>query len=105
MAGLLRTIQKPLTTIGRIFGDEPSTPPAASSAIGPPATPQPPGAKEGQAPGSAQDAAARQASKETEDARRVRAREEAHVVETLSGMFPDLDREVVVDVVRANEGR
>jgi hypothetical protein len=27
------------------------------------------------------------------------------VVETLCGMFPALDREVVIDVVRANEGR
>ena len=54
---------------------------------------------------SAEDAAARQASKEAEEARRIRLREERNVVETLSGMFPGLDREVVVDVVRANEGR
>jgi hypothetical protein len=104
MAGLLRTIQKPLTTIGRIFGDEPSS--STPVAPAPPATPQPPaGAKDPRVPSAAPDAAARQASKETEDARKIRAREEAHVVETLSGMFPDLDREVVVDVVRANEGR
>jgi len=63
------------------------------------------GQETAQAPTTAEDAAARQASKETEDARRIRAREERSVVETLCGMFPALDREVVVDVVRANEGR
>jgi hypothetical protein len=54
---------------------------------------------------SAEDSAARQASQEAEEARRIRAREEGHVVEQLCGMFPGLDREVVIDVVRANEGR
>jgi hypothetical protein len=171
VAGLLRSIQRPLSTIGRIFSDDPAgtslspapknnnpdLPPRRPSSVGaaagmppktppphahapvlPPLTPQPagqqghrratsllgvgaPGAPtaaasllgpDGQPGGAgtgtgtgAEDAAARQASKEAEEARRIRAREESHVVETLCGMFPALDREVVIDVVRANEGR
>ncbi|KAF2672224.1 hypothetical protein BT63DRAFT_468213 [Microthyrium microscopicum] len=123
VAGLLRTIQRPLSTIGRIFSDEgapPAQPPPQQQSHMPPTTPQPPprlspalrGAVSADSPagqrtgqGNAEDMAARQASKEAEEARRLRVREEGHVVETLCGMFPDLDREVVVDVVRANEGR
>jgi Rab5 GDP/GTP exchange factor len=122
VAGLLRTIQRPLSTIGRIFSDDgsparpqtqpPSTPqPTSKQSLSPP----PRGANDpalrsspdpfAVPPGSVEDSAARQASKEAEEARKIRAREEGNAVETLCGMFPGLDREVVVDVVRANEGR
>jgi hypothetical protein len=117
---VLRTIQRPLSSIGRIFSDD-------GGAANAPATPQPgstprrsPAPRLGEGPDvparrsgeekriqrlSAEDAAARQASAETEQARKIRAREEATVVETLSGMFPGLDKDVILDVVRANEGR
>ncbi|GME24466.1 Vacuolar sorting protein 9 [Neofusicoccum parvum] len=54
---------------------------------------------------SAEDAAARQASAEAEEARRIQRQEHRVVVETLAGMFPDLDRDVIDDVVRMKEGR
>jgi hypothetical protein len=54
---------------------------------------------------SAEDAAARQASAEAEEARRIQQQEHRVVVETLAGMFPGLDREVIDDVVRLKEGR
>jgi hypothetical protein len=123
VAGLLRTIQRPLSTIGRIFSDDNNASSAPTQGQ-PPATPQPSLAQRlsplsrNQADSSpsrsqstsakaisAEDAAARQASREVEQARVIREREEGHVVETLCGMFPGLDREVVIDVVRANEGR
>src|SRR6266513_1257014 len=44
-----------------------------------------------------------QASVEAEEARKIRAREEGHVVETLCIIFPGLDREVIQDINRANE--
>ncbi len=124
------SIQRPLSTIGRIFSDD--TPPSEKqpSGLQPPLTPQPARklspAEESSQPRrsaehtrqqqqqeqkelrqklSAEDAAARQASAEAEEARRLRVREEANVVETLSGMFPGLDKDVITDVVRANEGR
>lgn len=130
VAGLLRTIQRPLSTIGRIFGDDNA---ASTSSAGanvpqsltpqaintPRLSPAPRGdehtAGEKSRPISrsapqpptlnAEDAAARQASAEVEEARKIRLREEGTVVETLSGMFPQLDRDVILDVVRANEGR
>jgi len=123
VAGLLRTIQRPLSTIGRIFSDDNATGSTPQQGQ-PPSTPQPslaqrlsplPRSKAESSPSrgqsaaakavSAEDAAARQASREVEQARVIREREEGHVVETLCGMFPGLDREVVIDVVRANEGR
>ena len=54
---------------------------------------------------SAEDAAARQASAEAEEARKIQRQEHQVVVETLAGMFPDLDRDVIDDVVRLKEGR
>lgn len=54
---------------------------------------------------SAEDSAARQASAEAEEARRIQRQEHRVVVETLAGMFPGLDREVIGDVVRLKEGR
>ncbi|KAJ4301492.1 hypothetical protein N0V90_003584 [Kalmusia sp. IMI 367209] len=137
VAGLLRTIQRPLSTIGRIFSDNDTT----TSSSGPAATPQPgntprltpqpptlPGRSSeysGDVPVeqfnekqrlsaeqerhrqrlSAEEAAARQASAEAEEARRIQRQEHTVVVETLAGMFPQLDRDVIDDVVRLKEGR
>ncbi|KAF1817403.1 hypothetical protein P152DRAFT_463566 [Eremomyces bilateralis CBS 781.70] len=133
---LLRTIQKPLSSIGRIFSDDagassdpaprlapapPTTPGRRSSDGGPRRSAERPrdasrddgasGLRADQDPGavatklSAEDAAARQASVEMEHARRIQLQEHAVVVETLAGMFPGLDREVIDDVVRMKEGR
>lgn len=132
VAGLLRTIQRPLSTIGRIFSDNDTN--AASSSQGPATTPrlspQPPPRPSSDYPRnaapeynekdpqrrsteeqrhrerlSAEDAAARQASAEAEEARKIQRQEHQVVVETLAGMFPALDREVIDDVVRLKEGR
>ncbi|KAF2645180.1 hypothetical protein P280DRAFT_465090 [Massarina eburnea CBS 473.64] len=132
VAGLLRTIQRPLSTIGRIFSDsDTSSGPAGTPQPGntPRLTPQPPSHDRGSsdygiAPPeysekprrsadeerhrqrmSAEDAAARQASAEAEEARRIQRQEHVVVVETLAGMFPQLDRDVIDDVVRVKEGR
>jgi hypothetical protein len=130
VAGLLRTIQKPLSTIGRIFSDNDTT---ASSSTPPRLSPQPGGSQHTRRSSdhteisekeqhkrrsaeeqryhrererlSAEDAAARQASAEAEEARRIQRQEHLVVVETLAGMFPALDREVIDDVVRMKEGR
>ncbi|KAF9739499.1 hypothetical protein PMIN02_000122 [Paraphaeosphaeria minitans] len=138
VAGLLRTIQRPLSTIGRIFSDndttasssEPATTPHPGNT--PRLMPQPPQLRPrrsadypGNAPPelfnekqrqsaeeeryrqrlSAEDAAARRASAEAEEARRIQRKEHGVVVETLAGMFPQLDRDVIDDVVRMKEGR
>ncbi|KAI1254990.1 hypothetical protein MGN70_003053 [Eutypa lata] len=126
--GLLRTIQKPLSTIGRIFSDEPSGA-AGPSTSTPSRNPQPPelipiptsgrpsprpSMEGGQPPPppmhmrqqlSAQEAAARQASAESAEAQRIQRAEHNNVVETLAGMFPDLDRDIISDVVYQKEGR
>jgi hypothetical protein len=126
MSGLLRTIQRPLTSIGRIFSEDGSTPQS-----GPARTPLPgntprlsPAPREStdraKSPRraatnnseersrsrlNAEDAAARQASAEAAEARRIQHAEHANVVETLAGMFPDLDREIISDVVTQKNGR
>lgn len=125
MSGLLRTIQRPLTSIGRIFSEE-----SSSSQSGPARTPLPgntprltpspgistdrprssqrmDGPRESHARDrmSAEDAAARQASAEAAEAHRLQRAEHANVVETLAGMFPDLDREIISDVVTQKGGR
>lgn len=135
VAGLLRTIQRPLSTIGRIFSDNDTTAsssgPASTPQPGntPRLTPQPPPRGASDYPGnaapehlnekqrrsaeeeryrqrlSAEDAAARQASAEAEEARKIQRQEHTVVVETLAGMFPQLDRDVIDDVVRLKEGR
>ncbi|KAF2682271.1 hypothetical protein K458DRAFT_406010 [Lentithecium fluviatile CBS 122367] len=139
VAGLLRTIQRPLSTIGRIFSDNDTSSNATSSLPAstpqpgstPRLTPQPPqvgrrssdygpssqqveynekqrrsGEEERYRQRmSAEDAAARQASAEAEEARRIQRQEHNVVVETLAGMFPQLDRDVIDDVVRMKEGR
>jgi len=113
VVGLLRTIQRPLSTIGRIFSDQetsqerrPTSSPAPplNAARLSPAVFQPP--REAGTPSyDAQEAAARQASAEVAEARRIQHAEHRTVVETLCGMFPNLDREVIDDVVRQKEGR
>ncbi|KAF1965303.1 hypothetical protein BU23DRAFT_489939 [Bimuria novae-zelandiae CBS 107.79] len=124
VAGLLRTIQRPLSTIGRIFSDSDTTTVSSSGPAATPQpdstprlTPQPPPRGSSEYPGhappehnekqrrSAEDAAARQASAEAEEARRIQRQEHTVVVETLAGMFPQLDRDVIDDVVRLKEGR
>lgn len=134
VAGLLRTIQRPLSTIGRIFSDTdtssgPATTPQGTSPrpIAEQQPPQQPHRPSSEFPGkqnqhhyseklrlsqddqrqrlSAEDSAARQASAEAEQARRIQEKEHKVVVETLQGMFPQLDRDVIDDVVRVKEGR
>ncbi|KAJ5815036.1 hypothetical protein N7474_006813 [Penicillium riverlandense] len=143
VAGLLRTIQKPLSTIGRMFSDEQDSGSSTSQQehpLHPATTPQPPrltpnvyqpprtsnddsrsvdderSRQEREGSGGkvrrnlapsfdAQDAAARQASAEDAEARRIQRAEHDTVVETLSNMFPNLDRDVIDDVVKMKEGR
>ncbi|KIX94401.1 uncharacterized protein Z520_09787 [Fonsecaea multimorphosa CBS 102226] len=119
VAGLLRTIQKPLSTIGRIFSDQDSSsqerrpspaPPQAAPRLNPNMFQPPPLAQGGAGAGAvpsynAEEAAARQASAEAAEARRISRAEHRTVVETLCGMFPNLDKEVIDDVVRQKEGR
>jgi hypothetical protein len=126
MSGLLRTIQRPLSSIGRIFSEEPG-----ASQSGPARTPLP-GNTPRLSPAprissdnlqvqqqqrttsqdasirnrmSAEDAAARQASAEAAEAHRLQRAEHSNVVETLAGMFPDLDRDIISDVVTQKDGR
>jgi hypothetical protein len=132
VAGLLRTIQRPLSTIGRIFSDNDNSQPATTPQGGntPRLSPAPPprrSSDSGQSTApmnekgqparksgendrhrqrlSAEDAAARQASAEAEEARRIQRKEHQVIVETLQGMFPALDKDIIDDVVRAKEGR
>ncbi|PGH01559.1 hypothetical protein AJ80_08994 [Polytolypa hystricis UAMH7299] len=129
VAGLLRTIQKPLTTIGRMFTDDSDSQPSPAAQqrvpsprlppAPPKAQPQPEQRTQADAAQSkaaeispeqlskfdAQEAAARQASAEAAEARRIQRAEHDTVVETLSGMFPNLDKDIIDDVVRMKEGR
>ncbi|KAJ5047510.1 uncharacterized protein L3040_003334 [Drepanopeziza brunnea f. sp. 'multigermtubi'] len=127
MSGLLSTIQRPLTSIGRIFSEEagPShsqsgpartplpgntprmTPAPQISSDAPQGLPRPPTTQDNsqRSRRTAEDAAARQASAEAAEAHRIQRAEHANVVETLAGMFPDLDREIISDVVTQKEGR
>ncbi|KAM5375763.1 hypothetical protein ACJZ2D_005819 [Fusarium nematophilum] len=119
ITGLLKTIQRPLSTIGRMFSDEP----VPSNEPGPSSAPRTPAPAERGSPRqsredsrepqrspsrhtlSAEEAAARQASAEAAEAQRLHRAEHANVVETLAGMFPDLDKEIISDVVYQKEGR
>ncbi|KUI63650.1 Vacuolar protein sorting-associated protein 9a [Cytospora mali] len=108
ITGLLRSIQKPLSTIGRMFSDsdEPLIGSSSASARSPAHTPQPEARAASQySRYSAEEAAARQASAETAEAQRLHRAEHANIVETLAGMFPDLDKEIISDVVYQKEGR
>ncbi|KAL0471728.1 hypothetical protein QR685DRAFT_519948 [Neurospora intermedia] len=104
IAGLLSTIQKPLSTLGRFFSDEGASSAADQDVPSPAHTPLPEQEARRQRL-SAEEAAARQASAEAAEAQRLFRAEHANVVETLAGMFPDLDREVISDVVYQKEGR
>ncbi|KAL8997241.1 MAG: hypothetical protein Q9169_003434 [Polycauliona sp. 2 TL-2023] len=128
VTGLLRTIQKPLSSIGRMFSDDalssqnsgsmeqPSLPPSSAPLRLSPAVFQPPRSSmeevqpskgPNQSPPlrmSAEDAAARQASAEAAEAHRIQRNEHQDVVDTLAGMFPDLDRDIIDDVVREKNG-
>lgn len=123
VGGLLRTIQRPLSTIGRMFSEDSQAEQRAPS----PAPPRKLGPSPFQASATraesenasqagqvekrhvqsvdAQEAAARQASAEAAEARRIQRAEHRTVVDTLCGMFPNLDREVIDDVVRQKQGR
>lgn len=123
VAGLLRSIQRPLTTIGRMFIDEPATSNTTTAAGGPALTPAPGNTPRGSPSAedslltavggrrkredklTAAEAAARQASAEAEQARMIERREHESVVQVLQNMFPDLDKEVIADVVRMKQGR
>ncbi|OJD16927.1 hypothetical protein AJ78_02964 [Emergomyces pasteurianus Ep9510] len=131
VTGLLRTIQKPLSTIGRIFSEEaepqrgptqPQPKPVAQQRLSPPNISSTQQIDEGRRSTEAhrgreditaqkiskldaQEAAARQASAEAAEARRIQRAEHNNVVETLSGMFPNLDKDLIDDVVRMKEGR
>lgn len=131
VAGLLRSIQRPLSTIGRMFSEDPSAPTAAANTLDnrdrPPSLPPQPGAVSGggepvsvsdsrqprrgpnaeraRARLSAEEAAARQASAEAAQARQLSDDEHANIVDTLASMFPDLDRDLISDVVWEKEGR
>ena len=161
VTGLLRTIQKPLSSIGRIFSDD--SPRQMSSRAGYTSSNSPQvgniqqrspalqrrgsqqlgssrragsSARRGSGISSdsrgvqdrrldVEDAVARRASAEVEESRRVQRLEHSDVVEyvlllvrhttftavaecagrTLSGMFPDLDKDLIDDVVREKQGR
>lgn len=118
ISGILKTIQRPLSTIGRIFSDDggPSTGPVPTSRGPAPSERLSPrqsreeGRDVAHRPSSrhalsAEEAAARQASAEVAEAQRLHRAEHANVVETLAGMFPDLDKDIISDVVYQKEGR
>ncbi|KAF2156055.1 hypothetical protein K461DRAFT_284706 [Myriangium duriaei CBS 260.36] len=149
-SGLLRTIQRPLTNIGRIFSDDGGSSSGSASTSAPPLPPRdpsprderemmrffagsgsrsrqasaqpsgrramsptmqvtppppPPQQQQQQEDTRAAEEAVRMASRADAEAQRIRSEEHRVVVETLQGMFPDLDREVISDVVRMKEGR
>ncbi|RPB27919.1 hypothetical protein L211DRAFT_743128, partial [Terfezia boudieri ATCC MYA-4762] len=118
VAGLLRSIQKPLSTIGRIFGETtgPAPPevdnPGGATPRGRSPAPQGRGVQRAgsgrSGPGggmNAEEAAARQASAEAAEALRIQRAEHDDVVEILKNMFPELDKDLISDVVVQKEGR
>ncbi|KAF7560868.1 hypothetical protein G7046_g3280 [Stylonectria norvegica] len=120
ISGILKTIQRPLSSIGRIFSDDGgASAPGSSTAPRTPAPPErssPRQSREEPRDGaqrpssrhhelSAEEAAARQASAEVAEAQRLHRAEHANIVETLAGMFPDLDKDLISDVVYQKEGR
>ncbi|KAI1142447.1 hypothetical protein F5Y05DRAFT_370990 [Hypoxylon sp. FL0543] len=115
ITGLLRSIQKPLSSIGRIFSEDASVAGPSSPARIPqsdtPSRLSPRPSMDGRPPMdmrqrlSAEEAAARQASAEVAEAQRIHRAEHNNIVETLAGMFPDLDRDIISDVVYQKEGR
>ncbi|MCJ1433934.1 hypothetical protein MMC27_003299 [Xylographa pallens] len=130
VSNLLRTIQRPLSSIGRIFSEEitstqhagnlrvqevPAHPPNTPRRLSPAVFQPPRGSNDLRRTTdeprvrtprmTVEDAAARQASAEAAEAHRIQRVEHDDVVGTLASMFPDLDRDVIDDVVRLKEGR
>lgn len=126
MSGLFRSIQKPLSSIGRIFGDDgppvqigpagtplsgntPRLSPAPRRSTDLPSSPQrlaePSHDTATRSQLQAEDAAVRQANPAAAEAQRLQRAEHDNIVETLSGMFPDLDKELISDVVIQKNGR
>jgi len=122
VGGLLRTIQKPLSSIGRFLSDtdthqesrassQAPTRKQSSSVFQPSNAESENASQERQVENrhvqqyDAQEAAARQASAEAAEARKIQRAEHRTVVDTLCGMFPNLDREVIDDVVTQKQGR
>ncbi|KAI7629041.1 hypothetical protein KC343_g5459 [Hortaea werneckii] len=118
VTGLLKTIQKPLSSIGRMFSDD-NRPMATPQPTSTPRTLSPTpqldrrssgdGRRQRPSPERQQSArreqsAARQVGSEAAQAQNMRRREYHVVVETLQSMFPNLDKEVIQDVTRAQEG-
>lgn len=125
MSGLLRSIQRPLSSIGRIFADDssggqgsPSRTPTSGNTSR--LSPAPTNTERPISPQRlaepirdtidrnhlrAENAAVRQASVEAAQAQHLERAEHENVVETLSGMFPDLDKELISDVVAQKNGR
>ncbi|KAI6878078.1 hypothetical protein KC334_g17387 [Hortaea werneckii] len=118
VTGLLKTIQKPLSSIGRMFSDDNrplATPQPTSTPRTLSPTPhldrRPSGDRRRQRPSPErqqsarrEQSAARQVGSEVAQAQNMRRREYHVVVETLQSMFPNLDKEVIQDVTRAQEG-
>lgn len=112
ISGLLRSIQKPLSSIGRIFSEDgagPSSPARIAQPDTPRLSPRPSTENRPSVDGrprlTAEEAAARQASADVAEAQRIHRAEHNNVVETLSAMFPGLDRDIISDVVYQKEGR
>ena len=151
VSGLLKTIQRPLSSLGRIFSEDiPNVQqrpqeglpyqPNQTGRLSPAVFQPPPhneerhsseesrpaayGDQNQERKISAEDAAARQASAEAAEAQKIQRAEHRNVVEsvphllaikrystniyairTLAGMFPNLDRDVIDDVVRVKQGR
>jgi hypothetical protein len=126
VTGLLRTIQRPLTTIGRIFSDD--GPSSSDSALTPQIGNTPrhsptiekddllltavggrrnhgSGSTKRRTDSNSNEAASRQASADVEEAAQIGRIEYENVVEILKGMFPGLDQDIIGDVVRMKEGR
>jgi hypothetical protein len=113
VAGLLRTIQKPLSSIGRMFSDNDTHTSSTAPAPVPPHPSEYPGqatmSEKSRPPQPSHSDPQRQrqetAALEASEALKIQLQEHKVVVETLQGMFPQLDRDVIDDVVRVKEGR
>lgn len=103
VSGILRTIQKPLS---RIFGDATIPGTSVVESTGPSSHQSPtPANRRTTTRMNAEEAAARQASAETAEALRIQRAEHENVVEILASMFPDLDRDLISDVVVQQDRR
>ncbi len=103
-AGLLAGPLKSITTLFQLDSDTEEGASSRSNMRSPKPAPSP---LQDNKPNtlSIEEAAARQASAEEFQARKLQQQEHNTIVETLHQMFPALDKEVVGDVVRMKEGR